>query len=384
MCNARARWGHFACAGLLLLIAEQAGANALLNPQYATDSLEIIEGSRALLKGARADGIVAKGNGIALADSRLTGSIYLAPVHTTFPFNEAIPSWNGAAPENGGFRVWMRTVGFKTPGQWFEAGNWGKVADESSTRIVALRDGQYEIDTLTLQEVAYGAEFRIDLVRDTPADPSPTIRMLALSYSNTIGDQKVWNRFGSKKPATSSASRNVRTTQTLDVPFRSQVVPNSKFIGRICAASSIGMALGEFGIDKPTQDLAELIYDPIADAFGVWNRSIQGVAQHGVRGYITRFRNWDDVRAAVGKGYVVCPSIRFELGELREPPREYRKRGTKGHLVVINGFAPGGKVVVNNSATKDWGHNELWLQEDLVRAWFDKGGVAYVFTGRVK
>jgi hypothetical protein len=383
MFNAPTRWGVLVIATMTLGFgsARQSHANALLNPQYSVDALHVIEGARALMDRARAENVTAKGDALVLSEGALTGSLYVAPVKTRFPFNEAIPSWNGWAPENGGFRVWMRTAG-QSPGPWFEAGNWGKVADPATTRIVTLPGGEYDIDTLTLQQATDVAEFRIDLVRETPDTRSPEFRMLALSYSNTLGDRKVWNQFGSKNPPVSRALQELRTTETLNLPFRSQVVPNTKIISRICAASSIGMALGQFGVERPTQELAEMIYDPIADAFGVWNRSIQGVAQHGVRGYITRFRNWDDVRAAVKKGYVVSPSIRFELGDLREPPRTYQKRGTKGHLLVINGFAPHGRIIVNNPASKDWGPNETWLQEDLVTAWFNKGGVAYVFTGR--
>jgi hypothetical protein len=49
--------------------------------------------------------------------------------------------------------------------------------------------------------------------------------------------------------------------------------------------------------------------------------------------------------------------------------------------VVIKGFAPGRRVVTHDSASKDHGPNESWREDDLGKAWFDKGGVAYVFTG---
>ncbi|MGC8741939.1 MAG: hypothetical protein ACP5UB_10850, partial [Candidatus Sumerlaeaceae bacterium] len=100
-----------------------------------------------------------------------------------------------------------------------------------------------------------------------------------------------------------------------------------------------------------------------------------------LRGYITRFRSWEQVRRAVANRQVICASIRFRHGEITNPPRIYARRGTQGHLIAIIGFGPGGTILVHDSASKDWGSTNVWTRDQLQRAWFDKGGVGIVFTG---
>lgn len=369
----------------LILLCVNASANSLLNPPYTVDGLKLIEGAPGLLAGAQADRIVptTDQSAIMLDPTATAGSVMLAPTTSDFPFNEAIPSWNGTTSGASGFRVWMRcsTKAGATP--WFEAGTWGKLADEPTTRVSVFPQGIYDADTLMLRTTADSVQFRIDFVRASTQTPSPTIRLVALSYSNSLGNKGLWKRFGDPRPALSPSLGQIQTTDSQKLPFRSQVIPNTKWIGRICSPASVGMAMEHFGSNISTQDIAAQLYDPPSDAFGVWHRSIQIGGQNGIRGYMTRLRNWDAVKNELNQGHVVCASIRFGYGELASPPREYRNHGTLGHIIVIEGFAPGGRVVVNNSATKDFGRNETWTQQDLARAWFDKGGAAYVFTGRV-
>ncbi|MBX7246293.1 MAG: C39 family peptidase [Candidatus Sumerlaeaceae bacterium] len=360
-----------------------AQANPFGNPPNVVDEVLFVEGATALLSTAQAEGIIASADksSIELAQGAATGTVTLAPIASPFPFNEMIPSWNGTAPEGAGFRVWMRTGDGKQFTPWFEAGTWGQVGDAVTSRIATFPGGQYDIDHLQLQRPASQIEVRIDMVRGKPTGPSPRFQMLALAITNSLGDRKLGRQFGAKSSPLSTSVRSLRTTETLNPGFRSQVVDKKAWIGRICSPASVGMAIDAFGGATPTQTLAAMLYDPASDLFGIWHRSISGAAQMGVRGYIRRFRSFDDVRAELAQGHIICASVRFALGEVKNPPRIYRKRGTLGHIFVIKGFAPGGLVVVNDSASKDYGRDNLWTQEDLAKAWFDKGGVAYVFTG---
>ncbi len=360
-------------------------ANVFENPPFAVDALLVLEGAK-LAKGAQHDGTrYASASGhFELREGVLTGTVELPPTRTEFPFNEAIPSWNGWAPPRGGFRVWMRLGNEQQWTRWLEAGSWGNLTDNATTRVAELAEGIYDIDSFLLKVPMDRFQVRFELVRDTAAEPSPTVRLFALSYTNTLGDRELWQKRMRARSLDSPRLAERRTTFTLPVEFRSQVVPNTKWIGRICAPASLAMAATAFGVNLPTQDFAEAIYDPLSDLFGVWPRMVQGGAQQGLRGYIMRFRSWEDVRRAVEGGQVICASVRFRHREIPNPPRIYARRGTQGHLFVIVGFGPGGTILVHDSASKDWGRYNVWTRDQLQRAWFDKGGVAIVFTGRVK
>ncbi|MGC8839822.1 MAG: C39 family peptidase, partial [Candidatus Sumerlaeaceae bacterium] len=149
-------------------------------------------------------------------------------------------------------------------------------------------------------------QVQFELVREMASEPSPTVRLFALSYSSTLGDKALWKQKAEFKTAASPKLLARTTTVTLPVEFRSQVVPNAQWIGRICAPASLAMAATAFGVNHPTQQFAAEIYDPVSDLFGVWHRMVQGGAQHGLRGYITRFRSWEQVRRAVESGQVIC------------------------------------------------------------------------------
>lgn len=363
--------------GALTLTA--AAQNTLVNRPGTVDDLVILEGAHQLMNGALAENVrpSADGNSFELVDGARAGSLTIPMIQSRFPFNEAIPSWNGYTPRDTGFRVWMNPVlANRAPSAWFDAGTWGRINDELTTRVIPLNCGVYNIDTLLLNVPATGVAVRFDLVRATLDTPSPRIHLFALSYTNSTGNHQLARQFGPDRRAPVS-------TVQLDVPFFSQVVDRSAWIGRICSPCSVNMALARFGVQYDTQQLADEIFDPVSDAFGVWHRAVQGASQQGVRGYITRFRTWGQVSDALNRGHIIVPSIRFEAGEVNDPMVKHgrRKNGTKGHLVLLTGISSDGTVMVHDTASKDYGVNSVWQQEDLARAWFDKGGVAYVFTG---
>jgi hypothetical protein len=364
---------------LLSLTASAPAQNSLRYPQNTVDGLLLLEGASSLLQGAQSQGVRPTGDGMAveLIDGVRDGFITLSSLPTDFPFNEAIPSWNGYAPENTGFLVRMRPSSARGDMEWLEAGRWGAIAETQTTRVVNLRYGKYDIDTLLLSLPVRNVDVRIDLVRADPGAPSPNVRLFALAYTNSLGDPALFQKFG--RAGHGSAGRAAE----VNIPYRSQVIPNKKWIGRICSPASITMALATYGIKVETQDVAASLYDSVADAFGVWNRSIQGGAQYGLRGYIRRYRNWDDVAQQLAQGSVICASIRFKAGEVVDPlaAHKLRKKGTEGHLVIVKGLTADGRAIVHDTASKDHGVSSIWSQEDLGKAWFDKGGVAYVITG---
>jgi hypothetical protein len=365
---------------LLAALAAIGGSaqNTLSNPPNAADGLKIVEGSRSLLAGASLNNVKASADGksVELADGALAGSITLAPFRTDFPFNEAIPSWNGWAGGTGGFEVWIAPISGGRQAEWINAGSWGTVAAPVKSRDQMFSMGRYLIDYFVLNQPADGVLVRFDIERQNPNEPSPRIRLFALSFSETTGRAAQF-----AKPANAGTiARNIN----IKVPYHSQVVASKSLVGKICAPCSVVMSLEAYGIPADTETMARAVYDQPSDAFGVWNRSIQGGAQMGLRGYLTRFRNFNDVAQALAKNQVISASIRFEPGEVQDPLRKHnrRKEGTKGHLVIVKGLTQDGNVIVHDTSSKDYGVDMQWKQSEFAKAWFDKGGVAYVFTGR--
>ncbi|MGC8741940.1 MAG: hypothetical protein ACP5UB_10855, partial [Candidatus Sumerlaeaceae bacterium] len=182
------------CA-LLTVQCFAAPANVFQNPPYAVDRLLVLEGEK-LAHGAKFNGAryVPSRKHIELADRVLTATIELPPIRTEFPFNEAIPSWNGWAPPRGGWRVWMRTGNARGWTPWFEAGSWGVATDDATTRVAEFPQGKYDIDSLLLSEPMDQVQVQFELVREMASEPSPTVRLFALSYSSTLGDKALWKQ----------------------------------------------------------------------------------------------------------------------------------------------------------------------------------------------
>jgi hypothetical protein len=165
------------------------------------------------------------------------------------------------------------------------------------------------------------------------------------------------------------------------VAFIPQVnVGRKDWVERTCSPAVMCMMLSRHGINRTVLDLATRTYDRPADAFGVWNRAIMSAVDQGLDGYVTRLRNWGEVHQALSEGSLVGASIRMEPGEVKDPLNRFGRRleGTKGHIILIRGINGDGTVVTNDPASKDYGGNLTWDPAELGRAWFVKGGVAYI------
>ena len=134
------------------------------------------------------------------------------------------------------------------------------------------------------------------------------------------------------------------------------------------------MVLEYFGVNRPTVENALAIYDPENEIFGNWGRAVARAGELGLDAWITRFRNWDQVKAQIAAGRPVVASVRFKPGEF---PSAVLPE-TNGHLIVVRGFTPAGDVVVNDPANKERGNDAVYRADELARAWFGHGGVAYI------
>lgn len=329
------------------------------------------------------------------------------PLAAPFPFRNALPSWNGSAPEGTGMRLAIRVrpvlpaspsprivpVVVATPSSyvlvpasdsayvagegdwspWLSVGDWGDAAPPmSSDETLQWGSVKVDVDTLLLGSPATEVQWRITLSRRPNATQSPRLTRLAMHFTGdaTTPEAQAWLA-AHPEPVSD-------WTGVWPVPFRSQKTDDARMKSSLCSPTTTYMALAYAGAEMPDlETFSRRVYDRTFDMFGVWPRAVAAASERGLPGYVTRIRSFGHLRALLSRGYVVGASIRFKKEDLRRPP----SYSTAGHLVLIRGVLPSGEIVTNdpNSTDTDTGEGFRWLPEDFSKAWFGKGGVAYVF-----
>lgn len=302
-----------------------------------------------------------------------------APVDGEFPFTELIASFNVTTPLETGVTLDVRVEQNGVWSPWVFMQSWGKTLTPPD-RLTKWDAGRVRIDTLYLDRPAKTYQCRLGLISfDTdPKSPRPSVRRLSVCYSGVVTDPKQRAKIlhDSNDPTTRPTSPG-QWARDLPVPFRGQGDDhNPKSIRKlICSPTSTSMVLQFYGIDRTTMENATAMYDPQYDLFGNWGRAVARAGELGLDAYLTRFRNWDQVHDMIARGVPVIASIRFTKGEVKGFLYEF----TKGHLLVIRGFKPNGDVIVNDPARKEKGNGVVYPADEMAKAWFNHGGVGYVF-----
>jgi hypothetical protein len=302
------------------------------------------------------------------------GTWISAERRTAFPFVELIPSYNATCPPGTGVRIHARVrlvdTGEWSP--WLYFGRWGRTVDaQRDDRVVTeFAHGKVEIDVLTLRRPADAYQLRVSLQSFSP-DPAttPSVRRVAAVYSGSVLDAE------RRRELTAPPAYVGRWDRALAVPFIPQGEAPAALVGDVCSPTSVTMVAAFAGVSRPLTDNALAIYDDEHRIFGNWNRAVQRAGELGLDAWVTRFRNWDQVRAQIAQGQPVIASIRFEKGVMPSNPIY---QDTDGHLIVIRGFTPDGDVIVNDPASRQKGHGVVYKSAELGAAWFGAGGVAYI------
>lgn len=333
--------------------------------------LSSLSGNQLQTEAVQMEGLQLTPSGLQLTPGAINGQAQYR-VRVAPNTQEIVPSWSARTPGDSGLRVQMN---LPQAGGWFEAGSWGSGFPAPSARRLKWPDGsEYLASYALLESPVSEVGLLIELRRPSPDSPSPSLQLLTLSTSppTEMKRPRLTNR-------TFGAVRNQPIE--INIPFVPQAaVGRREWVERTCSPAVISMALQHKGISKSVLDLATRTYDPTADAFGVWNRAIMSAAEQGYTGYLTRFNRWSQVREALASGAIVGASIRMEPGEVQDPLNQFGRRmeGTRGHIILIRGILPDGRIITHDPASKDHGANLIWTPEDLGQAWFVKGGLAYI------
>ncbi len=292
-------------------------------------------------------------------------------IETDIPFTELLPSWNADIDDETGLTVQIRVRDsendFWSP--WLYLGQWGKSLHWPN-RTLRFETGSVHVDHIRLELPADAFQYRITMYSyDMSGEKRPVLRRLAAAYSGVIEDAD--QRAGLREASTLDGVWQ----KSLPVPFYTQQDLDPSVSGSTCSPTSVSMVVGYRSEEEQNVlENALKIYDPEYGIFGNWNRATAFAGDEGYVSWVQRMRNWDQVKSLIVEGQPVIASIRFREGEFPSNPM----KSTRGHLIVIRGFDDEGNVIVNDPAHKEVGDAIVYNAEELGRAWFDKGGVAYI------
>ncbi|HEY3245518.1 MAG TPA: N-acetylmuramoyl-L-alanine amidase-like domain-containing protein [Phycisphaerae bacterium] len=334
-------------------------------------------------------------SGVRLAPNGEAATYESPLIETDSAFNEVLISWNVDAPPQTGFRVELR-VGRRFDDSWspyLYVGSWGDVAPEGE-KITTCDQGRIDVDWFRSEQRFDRWRYRIRAVRsagilpasDPSADQRLRIARMAVCCSDSTG-LPLATAVGAagpyaparKPPRDASEIPASAWQRRVPVPFRSQKLDDRKMSGQICSPTSLSMAMEYRGVNRPTLEVCQRVFDPEHRIYGNWPRNVQAAFSFGVPGYLRRFSDWEDVKRMIAADQPLIVSIRAEQGEITGAPY----RSTDGHLLVIVGFDRDGDVEVNDpaAATPERGQT-VYKRADLERVWMAKGGTAYVLLPR--
>lgn len=308
-------------------------------------------------------------------DFKKSGDLeWLSPVNTPpFPFDELIYSWMVDLPEGEGFRVYFQvTFAGDEKSPWLYGGFWGKVKPfEGKREEPKFEYGEVAMDQLLLTKKAVAFQYKLVSEGDTALSKPPMFFVVTTDNKPT---KEVTEQFAPVQAAV------VYEPRILKLPLRKQIDSQGYSTPDRCQSAAVSSAMQFFGKALNIEDVIALTNDPEYDYPGIWPRTVGAATENGFEAYIDRFRNWQEVKAAISQNKVILASIKMpEGGQYKDPP--YSSIG--GHIVAINGWTEDGRVIITDSALarNDEGYMCQWLMEDFEKIWMGtKGGVGMVIV----
>jgi hypothetical protein len=295
-------------------------------------------------------------------------------IATSFPFSEAIASWNAETPAGSWIETQIRAYIGGRPTKWYSLGIWA--ADYSTIRRHSVRlqgdaDGFVAVDTLVLDKKAAASAFQLKLRLFRAADSSatPIVHNVSLAYSTPPA-----------KPGTLEPGNPALWNTLLSVPECSQMVyPDGGEVW--CSPTSTSMVLGYWGVDpgpcEPRVRAAVAgVYDWIYDGHGNWPFNTAYASTRGMEGYVARFTSMAQVEPWVAAGVPVVFSFAWKKSQLDGAAIP----SSNGHLAVIVGFDAAGNPIVNDpAAASDAEVQRTYNRAQLETLWLENsGGTVYL------
>ena len=297
--------------------------------------------------------------------------VLLSPELTTAaPWNELIASWNADAPAGTWLQVEVRAIYPDHSTKFYIMGRWTRdnlPFPRASVPGQRDADGEVQVDTLVLHELATNVQVRLTLGGTN--DLLPQLKFLGLALCNTKVTPPVL------VPNRAAWGRDIPT------PERSQ----QSYPGGSgwCSPTSLSMVLARWGtvagrpewqLDAP--ETAAGVFDHgFYHPTGNWpfNTAFAG-SLPGMRAYVTRFSDISELEDWIAAGIPVIISARYDLLQ------DGRLPDFNGHLTVCRGFTETGDLVINDPWTdpKVESIRHIYKRANVMRAWATSHNTVYL------
>ena len=253
--------------------------------------------------------------------------------------------------------------------KFYTLGRWtpdNQLFPRTSVPGQADADGNVAIDTLMLNRPAQAVQVRLTLGGTNSS--APKLKFLGLSFCNTRAH-----------PAAHRPNHAAWGTILPTIEISQLSYPQQK---GWCSPAAVSMVLSRWaaGLNRPElmQDVPEVaaaVYDDEYAGTGNWpfNTAYAG-GFSGMRGFVTRFDDLNEVEDWVAAGIPVVLSARWNLLEPGRPDTG------SGHLVVCVGFTRDGDVVMNDPGTnlKTGRVQRVYRRSNVRRAWATSNNTVYL------
>ena len=297
-----------------------------------------------------------------LEDSILNG-IYTSPEISTSYFTNLVGTWNVETPEGTEVEVLFQVRSEAEWSMWFSYGKWSsekRASFKDQKDHIALMD----IDTIIILggKAADGLKYKVIMSRNSIETSSPKLSAISAALKLSDNDDEI-------------IVEGDKWLRELEVPERSQmVIPE---IGNIiCSPTSVAMVMEYYGVNLPTEEVAEGVYDSGANIYGNWSFNVAYAGSKGFDAYVERYSSSAGIKNLIAKTMPVVASIRTkEKDDLIGAPQAY----PSGHLIVVRGFTvKNGEeyIIVNDPAAPN--HETVrreYKLSDFEKAW---SGIVYI------
>jgi len=321
------------------------------------------------LEGARIEGLTRLPFQEGLLEG--TGVLESSILETDRLFDDLVGSWNAACPKGSSIELSAQVRQDGRWSGWYRLSRWSPGAGRS---LGAQKDshGRVDVDTLRLSRKADAFRYRVRLeavAGNRRAPRLPKLRCVCFAALDS-----------SAEPALGVSFEKGPWIRELALRPRSQMVEDPAVRKDICSPTALAMVLEYWGVRRTTAKVAEAVRDHESGIYGNWPLNVAAAAGHGLWGGVVRLPSILALQDEIAGGRPIIVSISFRKEELRGSPIPE----TKGHLVVVTGFTPGGDVITADPAAPGRaGVRRVYRRAEFEKSWLGgKHGLAYLLGRR--